>query len=219
LLLLFVAWQLKYVRQTYIAERRPHLLIRHIAFMTEADNMFTVDNETGHTTGARADFSFVVANHGATKCTIIERNITLKPIGGGDGLEAILRALHNQELPLPEFNKEMGHPLYDQDGTTRERLKLRPDEERQLRVSAQSKSIREAADMYLSLSHQRGVNRHNGSYADIGIMPTAPDIQSGSRARASPKPTLSVPPSIQKKNSSPRWERLIFAPKPGSRTQ
>jgi hypothetical protein len=155
LLLVYIIRQLGLLRKAYIADHRPWLLIRHVAFMTKEDDIFVIDDQ-GSIKHARADFSFVVSNRGASKSTIFERNITLKSVGRADGMEDILRELRQHELPLPERDKETGRPVYDPNGTSEEQFNLEPDEERVLRLSRVSRSTQDAVDMYLTLSAKRG---------------------------------------------------------------
>lgn len=154
-LLLFIAWQLWVLGQTYIADDRPRLTIRHIAFTTNQDDLFIVD-DSGNIKFARADFTFVISNRGATKSRVTERNLTLRQVGRTDNIEDVLRSFRQKEMPLPEMNKETGLPIYDAMGTVSQHFKLRPDEERSLTMSRISQSINEAVDMHLSLSGPRG---------------------------------------------------------------
>ncbi len=91
---------------TYIAVHRPRLIIRHIALLTDPEEIMTADEKTGKAKFAGAEFSFMLNNRGSSTSTIIERNITLKPVGRSDNIEDILKSLHRKELSLPPLIKK-----------------------------------------------------------------------------------------------------------------
>jgi hypothetical protein len=157
ILLLFLAWQLRILNLTYLAVNRPRLIVRHVALVTDPDDLLTAD-PSGKLQGVPAEIAFSLNNRGASSSKIIEGNITLKPIGAErGGLQDILRGMRGGEL-LPPLDKLTGIPIYSNDIQMLKGCKFKADEERLVRVTTPvPQSIKDSVRLYMSLHKDRNL--------------------------------------------------------------
>jgi len=151
--LIFAALQWQVLRWAFLADHRPRLGIRHIALLTDPDEVLTPDRE-GRLIQNNIEVQLSLINRGASDAQIIEGNVTLT-VDKIDDVESILR----KQTLLPPFDVTRESPVYSAERDTAVGVIVRPAEPyfltRRMPISG---SAYDAAHTYLAIHPERNLD-------------------------------------------------------------
>ena len=152
---LFVtALQWGVLRQGFLTSHRPHLGIRQIALLTDADEIIAPDSEGRLKANNEISIQLRLINRGGSNAKIIEGNITVM-VNELGGIEGILNK--SKQPVLPPFDVQKGTPSYSDERNAGKGALVKPAEPYALIKTMPLGTDRDSVRAYLAVHHERNL--------------------------------------------------------------